>query len=788
MIYKKRIFAALFFTVLTSQMYSQESFEADGYLSNPAFSSDGIIFTDNYGSALYQFSDNKITELVTGPNCGKYFSVSPSKTKVGVKLITANGKQVPAVINLSDGVVSRLTEEADFAGQPTFSRKGDICFSLGNHLIVRTGENEKRFDLGVYSNLTPISPDGNRAAYNDIDDHILIINLNSGDRKLISSGNYGYYFPVWSPNSRYLIYSSLGGTLFLFDLNSNKTISIGEGLAPSWNSTSRGIVFHKAEYFEERLAGSDLYYYDVQKNTTVKLTDTPEIFEMEPAFSEDGEEILYHNYLGRSIFSVPFSADQYKSDPRLIFDGVELKPLHYHTVPPDVSGKALSMSYVHQVYDTPDWHNGHWSCAPTAAITVLGYYKILPRWEIRCSTPYPGHYNQWGRYVADKYRFMDYLYQSAANDPNSNAAWGGYGYMWNGGSPHTKMAGYYRKHGLNAIQSESPPYSEALGEIESGYPYTMCVMLTSSGHLIVAHGLYTDHTLIFNDPYGNKNTPGYPSYDGKNAMYDWPGYNNGFQNLNGVAWCIRHRYDIPAQADTLVDDSHLERGFYLHTKTPASMTTWRDKALGHKNHFWYVFTNASGTTDTSYATWTPALPQDGQYEVFAYIPFSNAVDARYKIHHLGGQTEISLNQKNFNDQWASLGLYNFAAGSGLVYLGDASSVAGQEIIFDAIKWEFRGPVTGITEKNNPEKFNLLPAYPNPFNPSTNISFEVPEAGRAVLKVYNSIGELVAVPLDSFIPKGLHNIKFYAGGLSGGLYIYELRAGTSVARGKALLLK
>ena len=40
-------------------------------------------------------------------------------------------------------------------------------------------------------------------------------------------------------------------------------------------------------------------------------------------------------------------------------------------------------------------------------------------------------------------------------------------------------------------------------------------------------------TLIFNDPYGNKNVS-YPSANGAGAIYDWPGYNNGYQNLNGV--------------------------------------------------------------------------------------------------------------------------------------------------------------------------------------------------------------------------------------------------------------
>ncbi len=234
----------------------------------------------------------------------------------------------------------------------------------------------------------------------------------------------------------------------------------------------------------------------------------------------------------------------------------------------------LDIPYVHQLYDTPDWFNGNSACAPTQAIMVLAYYGLLPQWNITCSGP-SYHVTPWGNYVADKYRFRLTEFSAQAASGSTFGA-GGYGYMWASGSPHTRMADYFRAHGMTAEQTESTPHSVALAEIAGGYPFSMCVLLTTAGHLVLAHGIGVEpHTLVFNDPYGDKNR-GYPNYYGKDVRYDWPGYNNGYQNLNQVAWCIATRATSPLPADTLVDDLQFGRGFVMRNSAPASMWLYKD--------------------------------------------------------------------------------------------------------------------------------------------------------------------------------------------------------------------
>ena len=330
---------------------------------------------------------------------------------------------------------------------------------------------------------------------------------------------------------------------------------------------------------------------------------------------------------------------------------------------------------------------------------VLAYYNILPKWETTCSSPY-SHKSYWGRYVCEKYHYKEYYYNLGSSPAGHATGYGGYGYMWSTGSPNSRMRGYYEKHGMTASQSWSGSctWQKAIDEINTGYPYTMCVWLTSSGHLVLGKGIVEgQHTLIFNDPYGNKNTPGYPSYDGNGALYDWPGYNHGNVNLatagSGVPWCIATQNSVLAEVDTLVDDFDLEKGFYLHTQSPASMTYWFDKNEGHNGHCWWTYTTSSDMIDTCYATWTPNLPNEGNYEVYVYIPFiENATSyAKYKISHSEGESEIVINQNDNADSWVTLGIYIFEEGNNSrVKLGDADGIGGNKILFDAVEWSDRG--------------------------------------------------------------------------------------------------
>jgi len=85
-------------------------------------------------------------------------------------------------------------------------------------------------------------------------------------------------------------------------------------------------------------------------------------------------------------------------------------------------------------------------------------------------------------------------------------------------------------------------------------------------------------------------------------------------------------------------------------------------------------------------------------------------------------------------------------------------------------------------------FNLSQNYPNPFNPSTQIDFSVPQQSTVQLKVYNTLGQLVATLVNGNLSAGNHSVTFDARNLASGMYIYRLSAGNFTSVKKMMLLK
>ncbi len=83
---------------------------------------------------------------------------------------------------------------------------------------------------------------------------------------------------------------------------------------------------------------------------------------------------------------------------------------------------------------------------------------------------------------------------------------------------------------------------------------------------------------------------------------------------------------------------------------------------------------------------------------------------------------------------------------------------------------------------------LYQNYPNPFNPSTTINFTIREKEYVTLKVYDIMGNEVALLLSEEMEAGSHSIKYDASGLASGIYLYKLKAGNKIETRKMLLLK
>lgn len=92
----------------------------------------------------------------------------------------------------------------------------------------------------------------------------------------------------------------------------------------------------------------------------------------------------------------------------------------------------------------------------------------------------------------------------------------------------------------------------------------------------------------------------------------------------------------------------------------------------------------------------------------------------------------------------------------------------------------------VTER--PMKTELLPNYPNPFNPATTIPYTLSEPGAAEIEIFDAIGRKVARIQYDIRPAGTYTYRFDASALSSGIYLYRLRANNVVQTRKMILLK
>jgi len=108
-------------------------------------------------------------------------------------------------------------------------------------------------------------------------------------------------------------------------------------------------------------------------------------------------------------------------------------------------------------------------------------------------------------------------------------------------------------------------------------------------------------------------------------------------------------------------------------------------------------------------------------------------------------------------------------------------VAGTQVNCDSVSSSVSSPLV-------PNSVELLKAYPNPFNPSTTIAFELRRSAEARLVVYDVLGREVARLFDGHLMAGRHDVTWDGSSYSTGLYLIELTVGGQRTVTKALLLK
>ena len=193
---------------------------------------------------------------------------------------------------------------------------------------------------------------------------------------------------------------------------------------------------------------------------------------------------------------------------------------------------VLDVPYVHQVYDVPEWFDGRCSCGAACVVMVLAYYGVLPPWPCNCSEPFP-HVSLYGCYVACRFRVGGFVFDERAPDATRvRYARGVHGFIYvpGVGASWGRIVRLFEIFGFNATVDSDPTWEELVRELREGRPVILSTDMTGSGHLVVAVGYAGEGVVVVNDPAGDISL-GYFNYEGRRALYDWPGYDGGHPSL-----------------------------------------------------------------------------------------------------------------------------------------------------------------------------------------------------------------------------------------------------------------
>jgi len=286
------------------------------------------------------------------------------------------------------------------------------------------------------------------------------------------------------------------------------------------------------------------------------------------------------------------------------------------------------------------------------------------------------------------------------------------------------------------------------------------------------------------------------------------------------------RYESNRRGDSLKATFYSDRAI-----TPwRNGSVWRPKAVivdesdsgANVSSGWQLFSgfpditfrpNFRMATDTGYAsiTYSFNVPNTAYYDVYVYVVVNSigTTAAPFTIYSSTDSAKTTVNQSTSGDPgWQKIGtvlleegyqqvlkIENVGIGTGKRVMADAAMIMinrkrSPDVVFSAVEYN------QLYKDVSPARFRLFQNFPNPFNPTTTIAYQIPETSRITLSVFDLLGRRVAVLEDGIRRSGEHRVQFSAHGLPSGTYFYRLEAmpieglarNAQVDTGKLLVVK
>jgi len=155
---------------------------------------------------------------------------------------------------------------------------------------------------------------------------------------------------------------------------------------------------------------------------------------------------------------------------------------------------------------------------------------------------------------------------------------------------------------------------------------------------------------------------------------------------------------------------------------------------------------------------------------------------------------VLINISNFENYQSKIGLNNSIRVQGalcfrywFVYNKDSSNMDFPSTIYGVYFTNCLANINSYSP-NNPGEFILYQNFPNPFNPKTNINYSIPTTQYTILKVYDILGNEIALLVNENQNAGSYSVEFDASNSPSGIYYYKLEAGDFSEVRKMVLIR
>ena len=562
-------------------------------LGAPVVSPDGrfaaVTRWNNVGLWVVDLGTGSLTEVSEARGAGFHpaWGTNPAGAPTLYTKAVVGGVEDEQVIRWSAEGTLILAEGARL-GQPAPAAGGHVLWTTPAGLDTDTGKAPESFGQPGAVDLVEPSPDGSRLAWDDANGVLHVRSVASGRERTLGGAGVGAH-PAWSPDGRYLLHRTLDGQIAVVNAAPGALATQIEGTHPAWSPAGHTILFDRVETAESAgegvhadpysVLGSSLWSFDLDSGREGELYESSEVHARFPAPIPGSTDVLFVDSVAGGLWRLSAGTASPVRVSSALFgsEATDLAPV----APPPSESTSVDVPYMHQLWDTPDDFDGGWSCGPTSCVQTIAKWSILPNADITCSWPSP-HTSHWGWYIPNNYSFNGYNYDVWGVAKGGNCQ-GAHGFICReyGGAIWAEMTAFLQQHHVDSWQAGTS-FDTVVSEVNAGYPLPTSSYVLGYGHILVIKGYLTSggsaiHSILVNDPYGNAGTGSWGNDDGESAVYDWPGYNNGYLEITISQLFVAHGSAPPVESEPVDTGSGATTTPPADTGTPATADTGHGK-------------------------------------------------------------------------------------------------------------------------------------------------------------------------------------------------------------------